>query len=650
MFKNLIVALLVLSAIVTKAQGNNSAVTLAQLQQAVHPSDSTAPAAYLYNKGKSWFEMRSFRWFLITEVSCRIKVYKTSGYDFINKEAITFSRDPDKEQIFTNACTYNLTGTAIERSPLTNEGIYTTKTEVSVRQKITMPNVHKGSIVEYTYKITTPLFYINEWQFQQEIPVDYSEYEISIPEFLSFNQYLKGFETVAETLPVRVRQDNYTVNKVGYVVKNVPPLKEEAYVNNINNYLSSVRFELSSTDYYHGLDVKKFSTDWQAVATSIHDREDFGKQTEPTGFFKGVLRTVINDKMNRAEKAAAILRYVQDKMTWNGEYGYICDTGIKKAFAAHTGNVGDINLMLVNMLREANLDANAVLISTRKHGMAVYPSTMAYNYVIAAVANEGNLILLDATSKYSMPDILPIRALNDVGRMIVQIGAQRDHRYFAKEVPLYAKTISKENYAISAKVGPGGIVSGRARAQLYDYFGYMAAENMTALDDETLRVNLEKDKKGLEAEDYKVLNKSAAGGKPLVQEYSFKDTGSAEMLAGKLYVNPLLYMAEAVNPFGLDDRQYPVDFIFPFRHTFQIRLEIPEGFVAEHIPENKKEQFAGTLGEYNFAVSVNGNVIQVYFSFGMNTAIVQPEHYAALKDFFRSLIEKQNEKIVLKKA
>jgi len=74
--------------------------------------------------------------------------------------------------------------------------------------------------------------------------------------------------------------------------------------------------------------------------------------------------------------------------------------------------------MLVSMLRNANLDANPVLVSTRANGISLYPSRTSYNIVIASVLINGNLVLMDATSKSTLPGILPTRDLNWFGRII----------------------------------------------------------------------------------------------------------------------------------------------------------------------------------------------------------------------------------------
>lgn len=96
----------------------------------------------------------------------------------------------------------------------------------------------------------------------------------------------------------------------------------------------------------------------------------------------------------------------------------------QKAYTDKTGNVAEINLMLTSMLRYAGLEANPVLISTRSNGIAYYPTIAAFNYVVSAVDISGELVLLDATEKYSNINVLPFRDLNWIGRLVKKMVQQ----------------------------------------------------------------------------------------------------------------------------------------------------------------------------------------------------------------------------------
>lgn len=57
------------------------AVSIAELQEKSHPKDSSAVAAILFKKGRTYFDYTQENGFvMMTEVSTRIKIYKKEGY------------------------------------------------------------------------------------------------------------------------------------------------------------------------------------------------------------------------------------------------------------------------------------------------------------------------------------------------------------------------------------------------------------------------------------------------------------------------------------------------------------------------------------------------------------------------------------------
>ncbi len=66
------------------------------------------------------------------------------------------------------------------------------------RAKFTLPNVKEGSVIEYSYRITSEfLSYLRDWEFQREIPTVWSEYKVTIPEYFHYNQLSRGYHPFA---------------------------------------------------------------------------------------------------------------------------------------------------------------------------------------------------------------------------------------------------------------------------------------------------------------------------------------------------------------------------------------------------------------------------------------------------------------------
>ncbi len=152
----------------------------------------------------------------------------------------------------------------------------------------------------------------------------------------------------------------------------------------------------------------------------------------------------------------------------------------------------------------------------------------------------------------------------------------------------------------------------------------------------------------LEIVDYEVQN-SLILNEPIVENYSFKSTNSVEIIGDKMYFSPLLYFAISENPFKQENREYPVDFIFPNQDSFRISLTIPEGYTVESLPESKVVAMPENMAKFTYDVSKNNNQVQLSYTFDVNKVVVENIYYETLKDFFKELVNKNTERIVLKK-
>ena len=172
-------------------------VSVAELEQKVHPKDTSAVAAILYKKGKSSIEYNNDGFVLITQVDVRIKIYKKEGYDWANQSVTYYIGDNDsREKVdFSDVNTFNLVNGKIEKTKLKSDGVFNEEVnKYRSRKKITMPNVKEGSVLEYSYTVRTPsIGMMRDWAFQTSIPVNYSEFKTYIPEYYTFNVRQKGY-------------------------------------------------------------------------------------------------------------------------------------------------------------------------------------------------------------------------------------------------------------------------------------------------------------------------------------------------------------------------------------------------------------------------------------------------------------------------
>jgi hypothetical protein len=116
-----------------------------------------------------------------------------------------------------------------------------------------------------------------------------------------------------------------------------------------------------------------------------------------------------------------------------------------------------------------------------------------------------------------------------------------------------------------------------------------------------------------------------------------------------MYITPLLFLTPSENPFIQEKREYPIDFVFPHQDKYMVTLTLPDGYVVESMPQSLSLSMEENIGSFKYMLANNGKQIQASISLDLNYANVSADYYETLKGFFQKVIEKQNEKIVLKK-
>ena len=661
-------SLTVLLLIASKAMSQEfklGKVSIAELEQKGHPKDSAAVAAILYKKGTARIEYDVNDGFVtVTDVETRIKIYKKEGLDWANQDVWYYNYPSLREKVsFSDAVTYNIVGGKIEKTKLKSDGVFDeVLNKYKSLKKITMPNVKEGSVIEFKYSIKCPQEIIRDWDFQTSIPVNYSEFSTFIPEYYTFSPRQKGYffpkattARVAKSITFnskersggRVTSTNFSTDYLTYMEDQVtykavdfPAMKDEAYVNNIDNYTSSVAHELSMTKFPNQV-LKEYSADWASVVRTIYDYDDFGPELNKTGYFEDDLKKILSGINTPEEKILVILNHVKSNVKWNKYYGYGCDNGVKKAYKEKTGNIADINLMLTAMLRYSGLTANPVLVSTRSNGIALFPNRTAFNYVIAAVETPNGYVLLDASEKFTVPNVLPLRVLNWSGRLIRKDGS-------SEEINLMPEKTSVDNVFMNYSIDSAGKVTGKTRRQYMDYNAMITRGNIEGLKEEEYLEKLENKNKKIEISDYSKTNEKDIL-LPIIETYSFTGNDLCEVIGGKIYLNPMLFFATNNNPFKQESREYPVDFSFPFTDKYSINIEIPEGFVVETLPAPAAVTMEDNLGVFKFNIAANDNKLQLSILHQINEAIVSAEKYEMLKEYYKTMVEKETEKIVLKR-
>ncbi len=644
-------------------------VSKEELQEKFNPLDSSASATYLYKNRRTYFNYNEQLGFqLITDVHERIKIYNQEGFDYATHKLLLFHRGGDEEKVLgLKAYTYNLEKGKIEDVKLQKDGIFNTEyNEYRDLYKFTMPNIKEGSVIEFKYTIISDFISnVDEFVFQHDIPIKKLEAKFEAPEYFNFKLNTKGFLSVipkVETINDKITftnksrsgggygavQTKFSTSNINFIkhitsysLSDIPALKDESYVDNINNYRSAIKYELSYVKMPQSL-IKYYSTTWEDVVKTIYESSNFGTELDKTGYFEDDIDALVSSVSDPVKRVALIFDFVKAKVKWNGYYGKYTNVGVKKAYNTHVGNVAEINLMLTAMLRHVGLNANPVLVSTRHNGIPLFPTIEGYNYVISGIEMPNGVILLDATNRYSTPNVLPFRALNWEGRII-----RKDKS--SSTISLYPKKTSKNIVLMLGELTSSGNLEGNIRIMKTSHNAMKFREDYLETDKEQFLEKLESKYNGIEVSDFEVQNEIDLS-KPVIESYKFLKESQADFVGDKIYFSPLFFFKTNENPFKLEKREFPVDFGYPSQSTYRLTVKMPEGYKIEAIPEPIVLALPDKLGTFKYNISEKGGAIQLIAETYINESRISSIYYEALKAYFSALVEKESEQIVLTKV
>jgi len=643
-------------------------VSKKELEEQFYPKDSSANAAILFKNRRTYFQyIQGTGFSVITEVHERIKIYNKEGYGWGTKEMryYTSSSSNSEKIILSSAKTYVLEGGKIKTYKFKKGSLFLEKENKYWSKKIfTMPNLTEGCVVEWKYKLISPYKGIDKLNLQYSIPVKRVQCKIEIPEYYVYNLKSLGFERVQSkkttkrgsiTITNKSRsggsgniKTNFSTQNIGYDIKVMevskdfmPALKEESYVSNINNYKTAIKYELSALNWPNE-PIKYFSKSWDDVAKTILENSSFGVEMRKKSYFKKDLELLKATTKNQEELLKSILSFVKNKVKWNSYTGLYTDKGVKTAYKKGTGNIAEINLMLIAMLREAGISANPVLVSTRSNGIPVFPTIDGFNYVVAGIEKEGAVILLDASEKYSSPGVLPFRTLNWKGRII------REDKT-SDWVPLIPLEHSKKEYLMSVVINDDEELDGFVRTKYSNKAALQYRKRNNTFSEEELLEKIDESYKDIDVSLVK-LNFKEDIYKPVVESLKFTSEDLLEDINGDLFLKPLLFLGETTNPFKMKERVYPIDYGAPWSEKFMISIKIPENYQVVSVPQSEKIILNEGLGYFVFKSSQQKGSIKIQANLSINEGLILASNYELLKEFYNNMLKKVNEKIVLKKV
>lgn len=648
MIKNtLFFCLTILSFINIKAQTFEEMmeVTQDELDMTIYDKDSTANAVVLYEYGITALNRKNLK--VTTELHKKIKILKKEGLEYGNVTVLLYGRGVLGETLSKiKAKTHNIDADSVAVSIIDRDQIFVENYDgVSSIVKFTLPKVKVGSVITYSYKLTSPfIFNFNDWYFQEEIPKVTSEYVSSIPKDWVFNTQLIGnlkFDNAEKVTTPKCANEFFFgslpktfCENIIFKMNDIPAFKAEQYISSPKNYISKLDYELESVKLPDGKQVK-LGNNWEIIDEQI--KENSGDILEVNRNLRKLVPKEIREIENPKERAKAIYNLVRENYTWNNNFRSKNEK-YKSISKENTGSVYELNGLLYNLMSLNDLNAKPMLLSTRDNGLPtkLYPTSADFNYMIVRLKIGDEIILLDASSKYIPFGELPFRTLNQYGRVL-----DEDKVSFWEDIEVKSYATNQKQIALS--ITDDFELSGKLNSKLTGNISHdvreAALQNIDTYK-EAFRVSYP----NIEITSHEVETTDKAS--PDFSE-EINLTYEPDFIDGKAYFNPFIIKFFEDNPFKLKERTYPTDFGFKEIYQYNFKLNLGDKLKVLEAPESATIALPNNAGDFIFRYVEQDNTLSVFLKLKFNKAIYGTEYYEALKIFMNKFVEIQNNTIIV---
>jgi hypothetical protein len=616
-------------------------VNKSELQMSECSFEKGAAAMVIFDEAESVFRLNLSSpispYFEQTDHHVRIKIFNEKGFANANIKIRYPTSDKTVSIIRLNAQTYNLDDagnivvTKVDKASIYDKVINTRYTD----KIFVFPNVKAGSVIEYSYRLDNASR--NEWYFQKSIPVQYSRFIIDFPPELvvSVTPYC--------SLPLtQQRNDNKgDGNYSWYAMSNLAGLADEPFMSCREDYLQRLECNLIAFDF-PGIPRKNLIRTWPGIIKELIEDEDFGRQLNKNLPRTSELEAMIRPVDDEYKKMCIIHKYVRNNMEWNKYDNIWAMDGVKSAWKDKKGTGGEINLILINLLKDAGLKVSPILVSTRENGIinTGLAGYRQFNKVLAYVQIKDKVYVLDATEKNTPSYLIPFDVMASEGLVIKKI----DTYEWGWKTLWSDVHQNKNDVFINAEIDANGAMKGEATVKSFDYEKIDQLELLKQGEDKfkesiIARQDIKIDSLALEGADNDTL--------PLLQTIKF--TAPTSSSGNYRYFSINYFAGLNKNPFITEERK--TDIFYGVNQQYHItgNIFLPEGYQMEGLPKNLKLITSDTSIVFRRHSSYTDGFLFVDISLEIKKPYFTPESYPELREFYKKLTDMLDEKFVYQK-
>lgn len=506
-----------------------------------------------------------------------------------------------------------------------------------------MPQIEAGAVLEYKYTVNRG--YIEElpdFYLSHRVPTREAFITLQNERFLRYDAVLEdtGFEVdytrqEIDTSSVPLvfsykRPEPIVVER--WSAREISAVDPSAYVSSVDDLRGKVRFLISE----FGIPRQPLDNSWELVAAQIRRNADPEKLVAEQTELKAIGKEIAGYFESTTATQDSIFAYLNERVVYNELNSVFADNSLSHVLEGEPSNQAEINMTLLALLRGAGIESYPLFISGRDFGRInrSFPSPYQFNRMLVHSHIKGRNFVMDASFKFSEPDLIPIESFNEQGFIL----REESHEWIeiTPEKSVFDLTLN-----VDIEVSELGSIRGTLSARTA---GYPAQRILKRLDEgqteREVAASTFLDIYGSEIISRTDIRSRQNGSRIVEVEADFEIDEYATSFSDGLEFRPMIVGYLFQNPFESSQRRVPITLDAPENLVINYRIRIPEGFTVEENEGMRQIQLQGA--ELSEQYQSTGNQLEYSFRIDISRKEFSADLYPELRRIYERWVDLSN--------
>lgn len=580
----------------------------------------------------------------------RIKIFNEEGLKHANVE-IPFVKGRDNV-VNVKAHTIHPDGSVVKYDgKVTEQTIVKSRGVKYLAKTLALPDVHPGSIIEYSYSydFSEHLIYDSHWILSEDLFTRQAVFTLKPYNnpYSRFNVRWSWQGLPPGTAPPKEGPDHI----IRMEARNIPAFQTEDFMPPANELKSRVDFmygDSGDTDP---------QTYWKNVnKTGYADLEHFIDKRKA---MQQAVAQIVSQQDSPEEKAKKIYYRVQQMRNTSYEPSKTEQeekreetkklVNVEEVWSRGFGNGVQLTWLYLALVRAAGLEADGVWVSPRNNYFFrpdVQVDSSRLNANVVQVRLNGKEIYCDPGAKFTSFGLLPWYETGVSGLRLAKDGGTWI------QTPLLPASASVVERKADLTLTDTGDLEGKLTIT-YTGLEAESQRHEERFDDEAERRKYfeEAVKRLIPAASEPTLTNQPdwnGSASPLVAEFTLKVPGWASQTGHRVMLPVGLFSAQEKHLFDHADRVHPIYMNYPFQQKEDIAISLPAGWQVGTLPPEHKQD--GHIITYSLTMSEDKSSLRLKRAVTVDFLLLEKQYYTALRTFFQGMKTSDDQQIVLQPA